>query len=111
MDPNTSILFVFSYLALFTGIALYLSPALVAILRTHPKRGSIFLLNLLLGWTIIGWIAALVLARKSFVKPPPQKVNYKLLVEQVVLPCKPDYNFRAHGDHRAGSRDLFPGNS
>jgi T4 superinfection immunity protein len=42
--------------------ALYLGPALVAFLRHHPSRLGIAVLNLLLGWTFIGWIAALVWA-------------------------------------------------
>ena len=39
---------------------LYFLPAIIG----HNKRGSggIFLLNLLLGWTFIGWIIALVWA-------------------------------------------------
>jgi len=42
--------------------ALYFAPALVAALRHHPSRLGIAVLNLLLGWTFIGWIAALVWA-------------------------------------------------
>ena len=38
----------------------YFLPALVANHRKHPQGNAIFLLNLLLGWTLLGWIAALV---------------------------------------------------
>jgi len=44
------------------GIALYLLPALIAVLRRHRQPLAIFLLNLVLGWTVLGWIAALVWA-------------------------------------------------
>lgn len=38
----------------------YLLPAFLAYQRAHPQRHAIFLINLFLGWTAIGWIAALV---------------------------------------------------
>lgn len=42
------------------GLVMYLLPAVIANMRRHHQQGSIFVLNLLLGWTIIGWIVALV---------------------------------------------------
>lgn len=41
-------------------IALYFLPAIVAAFRKHRNKAPIFLLNLLLGWTVVGWVAALV---------------------------------------------------
>jgi len=38
----------------------YLLPSGIAIGRGHKNAGSIFVLNLLTGWTFIGWVAALV---------------------------------------------------
>lgn len=43
-------------------ILLYFLPWLIAEVMRHPNRGFIFLINLFLGWTILGWIAALLLA-------------------------------------------------
>ncbi len=40
----------------------YLIPALIAHSRRHHNSASIFWLNFLLGWTIIGWIIALAWA-------------------------------------------------
>lgn len=40
--------------------ALYFLPSIIAAIRDHHNSLSIFLLNLLLGWTVIGWVAALV---------------------------------------------------
>ncbi|GAA0635163.1 hypothetical protein GCM10009547_44150 [Sporichthya brevicatena] len=40
----------------------YFLPWMVASLRGKSNAWAIFWLNLLLGWTVIGWIAALVLA-------------------------------------------------
>jgi hypothetical protein len=39
---------------------LYLLPALIAFLRRNRNYPAVFLLNLLLGWTGIGWVVALV---------------------------------------------------
>ena len=38
----------------------YFLPTLIAFLRQHKNRLAIFLLNLLLGWTILGWVGSLV---------------------------------------------------
>jgi len=37
-------------------IALYLLPTLIASARDHVSRRRIGILNLLFGWTLIGWI-------------------------------------------------------
>ena len=42
------------------ALLLYLLPALIAVLRRHASAGAIFILNLLLGWTVLGWIVALI---------------------------------------------------
>lgn len=39
---------------------LYMLPTLIAFARGHHQRIAILLLNLFLGWTALGWIAALV---------------------------------------------------
>jgi len=40
--------------------AFYFLPALIAFLRQHKNRIAIFLLNLLLGWSGLGWVVSLV---------------------------------------------------
>jgi len=35
-------------------------PTIIAFHRDHPNKIGIFVLNLLLGWTVIGWVAALI---------------------------------------------------
>ena len=40
--------------------AVYFFPAMIAANRKHASAGAIFVLNLLLGWTFLGWVAALV---------------------------------------------------
>lgn len=38
---------------------LHFLPSLIAVARGHNSRGSIFILNLFLGWTFIGWVVCL----------------------------------------------------
>jgi Superinfection immunity protein len=38
---------------------LYFLPAFVAVLHNHPYAGSILVINVFLGWTLIGWTVAL----------------------------------------------------
>ena len=39
---------------------LYFLPAIIALARGHHDGFAIFLTNLLLGWTVLGWIIALI---------------------------------------------------
>jgi ABC-type transport system involved in cytochrome c biogenesis permease component len=43
-------------------LVLYFAPACVAALRKHHQQNAIFVLNFLLGWTVLGWIGAMVWA-------------------------------------------------
>ena len=40
--------------------AAYFLPSIIAITREHKNKLAIFLLNLLLGWTVLGWVSSLV---------------------------------------------------
>jgi Superinfection immunity protein len=42
--------------------ALYFAPTLVAQGRRHRRTEAIFAINLFLGWTLLGWVVALVWA-------------------------------------------------
>jgi RsiW-degrading membrane proteinase PrsW (M82 family) len=43
-------------------IALYFLPTIVASNRSHQSRGSILVINLFLGWTLLGWVLSLAWA-------------------------------------------------
>jgi hypothetical protein len=49
-------------------IWLWLAPAHVAYHRHHRNRQAILALDFFLGWTVIGWVAALVWALTSDIK-------------------------------------------
>jgi hypothetical protein len=51
--------------AVLSGALLYVCPGIIAHTRHHPQAGAISLLVLLLGWTVIGWIVALVWSATS----------------------------------------------
>jgi len=44
------------------GIAVYFFPALVAFHGGKRNRGAILVLNLFLGWTLLGWVGSLIWA-------------------------------------------------
>jgi hypothetical protein len=54
---NLGLLEISLVVLIFAG---YFLPTLIAFLRQHKNKLAIFLLNLLLGWTALGWVASLV---------------------------------------------------
>jgi len=47
------------------GFGMYFLPSIVALARSKRDLLGIFLLNLFLGWSVIGWVVALVWAVKA----------------------------------------------
>ena len=43
-------------------VALYFLPSMVAAIRSHNNFASIFVINLFLGATVVGWIVALAMS-------------------------------------------------
>ena len=54
---NLGLLEILLVVLIFT---IYFLPTLIAFLRQHKNKLAIFLLNLLLGWTVLGWVVSLV---------------------------------------------------
>jgi len=50
---------------LFVLLFVYFLPSLIAGRRKVPNAGSVFVLNLFLGWTLIGWVIALSMAVRT----------------------------------------------
>ena len=42
------------------ALALYFVPSFIAVNKNKRNKNAIFALNLLLGWTFVGWVVALV---------------------------------------------------
>jgi hypothetical protein len=47
------------------GFVMYFLPSIIALARSKRDVAAILLLNLFLGWTVIGWVIALVWAAKT----------------------------------------------
>lgn len=47
-------------MAFLFSLAFYFAPALIAYMRKHKHREAIGILNLIFGWTGIGWVLCLV---------------------------------------------------
>jgi hypothetical protein len=48
-----------------TGCVMYFLPTLIAAIRSKRDVLTIFLVNLFLGWSVIGWVVCLVWALKT----------------------------------------------
>lgn len=57
------------------AMCLYILPSLIASYRRCDKLSPVVVVNIFLGWTIIGWVVALAMAvsgpNRRPVKPPP----------------------------------------
>jgi hypothetical protein len=49
-------------LMLMAIVLIYMLPTLIAFGREHPRRQDIAVVNIILGWTLIGWIGAFLWA-------------------------------------------------
>ncbi len=47
---------------IFILVAFYILPTIIAVLRGHPQKLAIAALNILLGWSFVGWVIALIWA-------------------------------------------------
>jgi hypothetical protein len=62
----TDLLTIFVVGLLTAGSAvLYLLPVIIGIARRAPDIGTVAVINILLGWTLAGWLAALAIALRS----------------------------------------------
>lgn len=58
-------------LILVVGLA-YMAPTLIAAKRCHRNLGSIAVINILLGWSLLGWVIALAWSFSANVEPTAQ---------------------------------------
>jgi len=56
------------FILLGLGMLFYFLPSILARGRNHHNTGAVFVINLLLGWTLVGWAVALAWA---FTTPAP----------------------------------------
>ncbi len=85
----------------------YFIPSVRAQYRDHARIGWIFALNLLVGWTGVGWILAFVLAGRPSAPPPEPIVlrrrgHLRLLGTSEAEPTEPSPSSELPS-HRTGS--------
>lgn len=107
----------FGRLVVFSGLVtvplLYMLPTIEAKLRGHTNIASIALVNLFLGWTLLGWVVALVWAFKRPetipASTPPQPVGDTVARPEVKVQtktcpfCAEDVKFEAIKCKHCGS--------
>lgn len=69
---------------IYVALCLYFVPTMIASMRGHKEQTPILLLNLLLGWTFVGYVIALVWSTTSNVgikeeKEPDMSLLVKIL--------------------------------
>ena len=75
------------YLIFFIAVlATYFIPWIIAINRKHMNTSAIALLNIFLGWTFLGWVAALVWAMTNDVAPKVQNAGQGILHQMQTQP-------------------------
>jgi len=47
---------------LIIGLAFYFIPTIIALSKNRKDKAGIFVVNILLGWTFIGWVVSLAWA-------------------------------------------------
>lgn len=55
------------------GLMVYFAPWLVAVARRARRTPGIFVINLFLGWTLLGWVGALAWAVAADADPGPDQ--------------------------------------
>ena len=48
------------WLVIIILAAVYFTPSIIARIRKHKNFGALLALNIFLGWTLLGWVGALV---------------------------------------------------
>lgn len=74
-NGSAIVTFVMAVVMFIFSLALYVLPGFIATARNLPNQGSVWVINIFLGWTFIGWVVALAMAvvgnRPTTQFPPP----------------------------------------
>jgi hypothetical protein len=63
-----------AFVLIAVGTPLYFLPSVVAYNRNHKDFAGVLIVNLLLGWTVVGWVVALAWAtRPDSARPAPRE--------------------------------------
>lgn len=62
---NESIVIIGMLICCVVGAIIYFCPTIIAFKKERDNKASILALNLLLGWSVVGWVVSLVWALKE----------------------------------------------
>ncbi len=84
------VIILYVLLLFFIGPVIYFIPAIVAVSNKKQNAVAIGVLNLFLGWTLIGWVVALVwaMSKDVIVAQPPQPVPVRPTQPQIPTPAQ-----------------------
>lgn len=63
---------------------MYFLPTVIAAIRKHRQLGPIAAINVLLGWTVLGWIGAFIWSLMT-----PQQPPQTIIVQAAAAPAPP----------------------
>lgn len=92
--------------AVVAAVLLYFAPTFVAWMMNSRQVGAVVVINLIFGWTVLGWCVALVIALwESQPEPqpwtPPMPAPYPYSPQQQTWPAqRPMYGVYDHGAPR-----------
>lgn len=83
----------------FIGLEIYFAPTTIAHYAKKRNFGAIFFLNLALGWTLVGWVVAMVwaMAKEDVIVTPaaaPAPMNWRPLPGETPKPPAPADDLR-----------------
>ena len=89
-DDSTGVAGAIMFLIAFAvAVCLYFLPSIVALTRHSHNLGSVVVLNLFLGWTLVGWVVSLALAVKRLPQPQVIVVQQPLVYQSPPPPPPP----------------------
>jgi hypothetical protein len=96
------------------AVPLYCLPMIIAYRRSAPDRASVTVINVLLGWTYVGWVAALALAARdrrpcADVSPVPGAAPGPGTLREPGTPAKPGTARAAGAAGKPGAAPARPG--
>ncbi len=77
MPVDTPLGLIERLLGVLLAVPIYLLPTFVAQGRHHRKRKVIMLLNIFLGWTVMGWVVALLWSATADVEKARHEEDYR----------------------------------
>ena len=61
-DSYSSWILIAFFIGSIFAICIYFLPTFISIIRGGTKKTAVFIVNMFFGWTVLGWVAALVMA-------------------------------------------------